>query len=84
MGFVKVRAFFSLLKMLSKIQKRKKLMQSKRKFQDHEIVKNFVNTIDIPVSLTSDSPQFFISFIKKLNIIKTHIILMKFSLWMIT
>ena len=74
MGFVKVRAFFSLLKMLSKIQKRKKLMQSKRKFQDHEIVKNFVNTIDVPMGLTSDLPQFFMSFIKKLNIMTRQFI----------
>jgi len=66
MGFVKVQAFFSLLKMLSKLQKRRKLMQSKRKFQDHEIVRNFVNTIDVPTGLTNSS-QFFSSIVQKLN-----------------
>ena len=66
MGFVKVKAFFSLLKMLLKIQKRRKLMQNKRKLQDHEIVKNFADTVDIPVGLTDSSP-FFSSIIQKLS-----------------
>jgi len=66
MGFVKIRAFFSLLKMLSKLQKRRKLMQNKRKLQDHEIVRNFVNTIDVPAGLTNSS-QFFSSIVQKLN-----------------
>jgi GT2 family glycosyltransferase len=74
MGFVKVKAFFSLLKLLPKIQKRRKLMQNKRKLQDCEIVKNFVNAIDIPVELPSDSPKLFIMFINKLNIITRRLI----------
>jgi GT2 family glycosyltransferase len=67
MGFVKVKAFFSLLKMLLKIKKRRKLMQNKRKLQDHEIVKNFADTVDIPVGLTANSSRFFSSVIQKLN-----------------
>jgi len=74
MGFVKVKAFFSLLKMLPKIQKRRKLMQNKRKLQDHEIVKNFVNTVDIPIEFTSNSSQFYILIQKKLNIIARRLI----------
>ena len=66
MGFVKVKAFFSLLKMLPKIKKRRKLMQNKRKLQDHEIVQNFVDTVDIPVGLTNSS-KFFSSIVQKLN-----------------
>jgi len=66
MGFVKVQAFFSFLKMLSKLQKRRKLMQNKRKLQDHEIIKNFVNTVDIPIGLTNSS-KFFSSIVQKLN-----------------
>lgn len=67
MGFVKVKAFFSLLKMLLKVHKRRKLIQNKRKLQDSEIVKNFVDTVDIPVDLTSNSSNFFISIVQKLN-----------------
>jgi GT2 family glycosyltransferase len=67
MGFVKVNAFFSLLKLLLKIQKRRKLIQNKRKLKDSEIVKIFVDTIDIPVDLTSNSSNFFISIVQKLN-----------------
>jgi GT2 family glycosyltransferase len=67
MGFVKVKAFFSLLKMLPKIQKRRRLMQNKRKLKDHEIIQNFVNIVDIPAGLTSTSSGFFYSIIQKLN-----------------
>jgi len=68
MGFAKVKAFFSLLKMLPKIQKRRTLMQSKRKLTDHEIIQNFANTIDIPTGLTSDSSEFSSLIVQKLNV----------------
>jgi GT2 family glycosyltransferase len=74
MGYVKVKAFFSLLTMLPKIQKRRKLLQNKRKLRDHEIIENFVNDIDIPIALTSNSSQFFSSIAQKLNICARHLI----------
>lgn len=67
MGFVKVKAFFSLLKMLYKILKRRKLMQNKHKLQDREIIRNFVDTIEIPIGLTTNSSRFFSSIVQKLN-----------------
>ena len=68
MGFAKVKSFFSLLKLLPRIQKRRKLMQNKRKLQDRDIIKNFVDTIDIPTGLTTNPPDFLPLIIQKLNV----------------
>jgi len=67
MGFVKIKSFLSFLKMIPKIQKRRKLMQSNRKLQDHTIVKNFVDNIDIPIGLVANSSQFYSLIVNKLN-----------------
>ena len=66
MGFVKVKAFFSLLGMISKLKKRRKLLQNKRKIEDFKIIKNFVNDVDIPLGFDSPS-SFFSSIARKLN-----------------
>ena len=74
MGFVKLKSFFSFLNMLKQVLKRKNTIQSTRKLPDSEIVKNFVDVIDIPVDMTSNYSSFFISITEKLNKIARKLI----------
>lgn len=66
MGFTKLKSFFSFLGMLPSVLKRRKLTQSTRKLEDSEIIKNFVDYVDIPTDMKSDSSR-FISIAERLN-----------------
>jgi len=52
---VKIRAFFSLFRMYSKIKTRQKNLSSTRKLSDKEIIENFADIVDIPPTLMSTS-----------------------------
>jgi GT2 family glycosyltransferase len=73
MGFVKFKSTFSFLEMFPSVLKRRKLIQSKRKLEDREIIENFVDYIDIPSDMNSDS-SIFISIVVKLNKIARNLI----------
>lgn len=66
MGFTKLKSFFSFLGMFPSVIKRRKFTQSTRKLEDKEIIKNFVDYVDIPTDMKSDSSG-FISIAEKLN-----------------
>tara|TARA_B110000438_G_scaffold48757_1_gene49163 strand:- start:581 stop:1630 length:1050 start_codon:yes stop_codon:yes gene_type:complete len=66
MGFAKTKSVFSFLTMLPSVLKRRKSIQSKRKLEDGEIIKNFVDYIDIPTDIKYNS-SIFVSIVKKLN-----------------
>ncbi len=55
MASAKIQAFFSLVRMTRRINLRKKKMMKTRVLSDKEIIKNFVDTIDIPEALESES-----------------------------
>ena len=55
MASAKIQAFFSLVRMTRRIKLRKKKMMKTRVLPDKEIIKNFVDTIDIPEALESES-----------------------------
>jgi GT2 family glycosyltransferase len=59
MAFVKIQAFFSLVRMTRRIILRKKKMMKTRVLSDKEIIKNFVDTIDIPKTLESEPRKKF-------------------------
>lgn len=73
MGFAKFKSTFSFLGMFPSILKRRRFIQSKRKLEDKKIIENFVNDIDIPTDMKSDS-SIFISIVEKLNKIARQII----------
>lgn len=73
MGIAKFTSVFSFLAMLPSVLKRRHLIQSKRKLEDKEIIKNFVDYIDIPSDMKSNS-LIFGSIIKKLNKIARDLI----------
>ena len=67
-GGAKIRSFFSLIRMYTKIKTRQKLLSATRKLSDKEIVENFVDEIDIPPALAEhSSSQFFNSIIRNLS-----------------
>ncbi|KFM20085.1 glycoprotein 3-alpha-L-fucosyltransferase [Marine Group I thaumarchaeote SCGC AAA799-P11] len=66
MTFTKFKSTISFLGMLPSVLKRRKFIQSKRKLKDSDIIKNFVDGIDIPVDMNTDS-SIFVSIVKKLN-----------------
>ena len=67
-GGAKIRSFFSLIRMYSKIKTRQKLLSATRKLSDKEIVENFIDEIDIPPALAEhSSSQFFNSIIRNLS-----------------
>ena len=52
---VKIRAFFSLFQMYSKIKTRQKTLSSTRKLSDKEIIENFADNVDVPPALMGTS-----------------------------
>jgi len=56
-GKNKVSSFISLIKLLGKIQKKKKRILEIRKQTDKKIVKNFVSDYEIPIAIQKDESQ---------------------------
>lgn len=68
LGTTKIKAFFSLLKMYPAIQKRRKEIMKNRKLTDKEIIKHFVDYLDIPRPIADKhSTKFFNSIIISLS-----------------
>ena len=65
MGFVKIKAFFSILKIANSIKKRKIQLNKTKKLSDSEIIVHFVNEIFIPGFMIKNKFSIFVS-----NIIK--------------
>ena len=61
-GAVKTNALVSIIKMSSKIRKRKKKILEAKKLKDKEIVSHFVNEIILPTSVTSKKTSNFFNF----------------------
>ena len=62
MGSVKIRALSSIIRMSSKIKKRKKKILETRKLKDKEVVSHFVNEVILPTSVTSKKSSNFLNF----------------------
>lgn len=64
----KIKAFFSLIKNLQKIEKKKKEIIQTRKISDSELIKNFVDEFDVsPIISEKKSNEKINKFILKLN-----------------
>jgi hypothetical protein len=50
MGMVKIKTFFSLLKMIKEIEKRHKQIKMHRKISDKEVIHNFTDNFNLPIS----------------------------------
>jgi len=61
LGFVKIKALFSILKMLNSIKKRKIQLIKKRKLSDSEIIVHFVNEIFIPGFMPKNNFSIYVS-----------------------
>jgi len=67
-GNIKIKAFYSLLKMYPEIKIRKKKLSKTKKLNDNEIITHFVNEINIPESIIDKKlSNFFNNFIKFLS-----------------
>ncbi len=65
---VKIRSFFSLLRMYSKIKTRYTILTAARKLSDKDIVENFADEVDVPPNLMGkSSSQFFNSIVRNLS-----------------
>tara|TARA_B110000467_G_scaffold98835_1_gene89411 strand:- start:199 stop:1254 length:1056 start_codon:yes stop_codon:yes gene_type:complete len=65
MGFAKIKAFFSILKMINLIRRRKIQLNKKRKLSDSRIIIHFVNEIFVPGFMTKNNFSLFVSDIMK-------------------
>lgn len=61
MGFVKIKAFFSIVKMFGSIKERKIYLNKKRTITDKEIVTHFVNEISIPDTMSKSNFSILVS-----------------------
>ena len=61
MGFAKIKALFSILKMTNSIKKRKIQLNKKRKLSDREFIIYFVNEISVPGFITKNKFSIFVS-----------------------
>ena len=66
MAFMKIKSSFSVMRILSKILERRKLIQQKRLVNDNEIIKNFVDYVELP-SMMEDENSSFNSILVKLS-----------------
>jgi len=75
MGFAKIKAFFSILKIIGSIRLRKIQLNKKRKLSDNDIVIHFVNEIFIPGFMTKNKFSILVSdIIKRLSVFARNLI----------
>jgi hypothetical protein len=68
MGGQKIKATFSIIKNLNKINKKYNQIQKTRNLSDKEIIKNFQDEIQVPEwILDKENNKFFNKFLKKLS-----------------
>ncbi len=65
MGFAKIKAFFSILKMTGSIRQRKIQLNKKRKLSDNEITNHFVDEIFMPEIMIKNKFSFFVGYVIK-------------------
>jgi len=67
MGISKVKAFFSLISLITKIENKRKMIKKTRKISDANVIKNFVDEFDI-TAISSNEKS-----INKINAIITKL-----------
>lgn len=71
-GIAKIKSLFSIIAMYNSIKNRRILLNKNKKLTDHEMIKSFVDIIEIPRNLNSGSV--FINIIMKLSKIARNLI----------
>lgn len=62
MGLTKIKSFFSLIKLSSKIRQKYLVSQKQRKYSDREIIENFADEFSLPTFTTDKQTSNFIRF----------------------
>ncbi|HEV2193262.1 MAG TPA: glycosyltransferase family 2 protein [Nitrosopumilaceae archaeon] len=63
MGLVKIKTFFSLIKMNKEIDQRRKRINMNRKISDKQVITNFTDNFHLPISTTNTKTSHRVSFI---------------------
>jgi GT2 family glycosyltransferase len=67
MGVVKIRSFFSLLKMYPSIKQRKIQLNKRKKLTDDDMISHFVDEITMPEMMNKNKLSFFFSIVTSLS-----------------
>ncbi len=74
MGVVKIRSFFSLLKMYPSIKQRKIRLNKRKKLTDSDMIFHFVDEITMPEMMNKNKLSFFFSIVPSLSKFARHLI----------
>ena len=74
LGLTKIKAFFSILKMYSRIKKRKKNIMKLKTVSDKKIIEHFVDNVEVPQTMTNYPSDFLNTSLETLSKLARKII----------